>query len=160
MVLTPENIRGALGRFATGVTVMSVCDDAGQAIGVTANSFVSVSLEPPLVLWCLRRRAAVHPVFFSRELFAVNFLDGRSEDNSARYAQRGQNVLPGDQLNWSRRGVPLMNSALASLECETVRRDDGGDHTIFLARILDIHEGHEGEPLVFYKGRYRKLARE
>ncbi len=160
MVLTPDKIRGALGRFATGVTVMSVRNDAGLAIGVTANSFVSVSLEPPLVLWCLRRRAVVHRVFEGNELFAINFLDSQSEENSARNAQRGQNILPDDEFIWSERGAPLMKSALASIECEIVRRDDGGDHTIFLARILDIHEGQAGEPLIFYKGRYRQLAKE
>ncbi len=158
--MTAEEIRGALGHFATGVTVMSIRDDSGRAIGVTANSFTSVSLEPPLILWCLRCRAAVHPVFAGNELFAVNFLDAISEASSINYARRGQNIISDDELTLSKRGVPLMKSALSSLECKTIRRDDGGDHSIFLAQILEIHEGRRGEPLVFYKGGYRQLAKE
>ncbi len=157
MAVEPKSLRSALGRFATGVTIMSVCAPDGRAYGVTVNSFVSVSLEPPLILWCLRREAGIHDVFESNDRFAVNILGGGSADASARYAMRGRILLEESDFSCRGCGVPLLKNALTSFECRTLRRDNGGDHTILLARVLDIHEGPDDEPLVFYRGGYRQL---
>ncbi len=157
MAVEPKSLRSALGRFATGVTIMSIRDGDGQAYGVTVNSFVSVSLEPPLILWCLRREAGIHDVFESNDRFAVNILGGRSAHASARYAMRGRIALEESDFSYRNRGAPLMKNALMSFECQTLRRDNGGDHTILLARVLDIHAGRDDEPLVFYNGGYRQL---
>jgi len=157
MVLQPETLRDALGRFATGVTIMSTQGSDGQAYGVTVNSFVSVSLEPPLILWCLRRGATIHDVFENNDYFAVNILDAASKAESARYAACGRVPLPEANSSISHRGIALMKNAMTSFECQTIRRDDGGDHTILLARVLDIHEGRSGDPLVFFQGGYWQL---
>ena len=159
MDFSPQSLRGALGRFATGVTIMSVQDKTGCAYGVTVNSLVSVSLDPPLILWCLRRTASIHDVFERNDRFGVNILDAGSKAISARHAASGQIRLKSGGFALSPRGIPLMNMVLATFECETLRRDDGGDHTILLARVLNIHEGHDGAPLVFYEGNYRKLEK-
>ena len=157
MAFTPQALRRALGRFATGVTIMSIRDNTGAAFGVTVNSFVSVSLEPPLILWCLRRKASIHEVFQNNDLFAVNILNGEGEELSNRYAASGRIHLDKAGFTLSRRGIALMTPMLANLECQILRRDDGGDHTIILARVLDIHGGPGKDPLIFYEGGYRQL---
>lgn len=158
MTLSPDALRQACGNFATGVTVMTVLDGQGRALGVTANSFTSVSLEPPLVLWCLRKEASIHPVFMESGRFGVSILAADQAELSNRQAARDSQVLAAGQYSLSEDSVPLISGAVTSLVCRTVRRDEGGDHTIFLAEIEKIIDGTGDEPLLFFKGGYHQLG--
>ena len=158
MELTPNLLRETFGKFATGVTVMSLSDGEGRALGVTANSFTSVSLEPPLILWCLRCEASIHPLFMENERFAVNILAADSKILSDRQASKHNHVLPEGTYHLAASGVPVLGGAMASLSCRTIRRDAGGDHTIFLAKVEHIQTGQGGDPLLFFGGQYHALA--
>ncbi len=158
MTLTENQLRQAFGQFATGVTVMSVADEQGRAHGVTANSFTSVSLQPPLILWCLRIEASIHPLFMDHERFAVNFLARHNRALSDRQAMKENQHLPEGAFDAGPSGVPVLKEAMTSLLCRTVRRDAGGDHTIFLAEVEQILDGPGTDPLLFFGGRYHALA--
>lgn len=158
MKLTTEELRSTFGKFATGITVISVADGPSRALGVTANSFTSVSLEPPLILWCLRRQASIHQLFMQQDHFAVNILASASRALSDRQASREHHVLPQDKFHLTSSGVPVLGEAMASLICRTIRRDDGGDHTIFLAEVEQCLSGEGEDPLLFFDGQYCNLA--
>ena len=158
MSLSPNQLRKTFGKFATGVTIMSIIDEDGEALGVTANSFTSVSLEPPLILWCLRCEASIHSVFMKKDLFSVNVLAEGNKYLSDRQASKDNQVLPAGSFRKTASGVPVLVEAMTSLECRTIRRDDGGDHTIFLAAVENIEEGRGGNPLLYFESKYRVLG--
>ena len=148
--------RQALGRFATGVAVVTTMDDHGQPHGLTINSFASVSLDPPLVLWSLDKRSQQLPVFSESGFYGINILSAQQKRISDLFASfMGERF---DKLVWEtgETGAPLFPDALACLDCKLEKVIEGGDHVILLGRVIGI-ESRDGDPLLYYGG-YRSLG--
>lgn len=153
-VIDPKTLRSALGNFATGVTIVTTCYD-GQNIGLTANSFNSVSLDPPLVLWSLAKKSSNINAFQNGENFAVHILGSDQESLSNQFATPGIDKFAGVEFEVGRNGTPLLRNCAARFECRTAYRYDGGDHIILVGEILAI-EQWEKEPLLFHRGKYAR----
>jgi len=147
------SFRRALSCFATGVAVVTTVDTAGTGVGITINSFNSVSLEPPLVLWSVAESSYSYDVFTSAEFFAVNVLAKDQEDLAERFAQRKGNKFDGLACRAGLNDVPLLPDFAACFECRTEHIYEGGDHKIIVGRVLRF-EDHETDPLIFYRGDY------
>jgi flavin reductase (DIM6/NTAB) family NADH-FMN oxidoreductase RutF len=155
-----RELREVLGRFATGVTVVT----AGATVphGMTANSFTSVSLEPPLVLVCVLREAAMHTTIVEGKAFAVSVLAADQEKEARYFADRGR---PRDEREFAvvdaspgrHTGAPVLAGALAWMECRLAAVYDGGDHSIFLGEVVDLGRGPGAEALLFYGGGFHRL---
>ena len=145
--------RNALGAFTTGVTIVTTRDAQGHDVGLTVNSFNSVSLEPPLVLWSLARSSGSLVSFVEAEFFAVHILGARQEALSNRFATRGVDKFAGVELARGQGGVPLLPGCSARFECRTTHRHEGGDHEIFVGEVLTF-EHFDAAPLVFQQGGY------
>jgi flavin reductase (DIM6/NTAB) family NADH-FMN oxidoreductase RutF len=158
MTLNSRAFRDALGHFATGVAVISArAGDAGT-VGLTINSFASVSLDPPLVLWSLDRGSDRFPLLMQVGQFGISMLGQDDRDLSRRLSRKGQFALNADELVDGPNGVPVLRTAIATFECAVEQRIDAGDHVIFLGRVLGCsHAGHEA-PLLYYRGAYRALS--
>lgn len=152
----PAELRGVFGRFTTGVTVITTLTARGP-VGMTANSFTPVSLEPPLVLFCVSRRSQLCEPFATARSFAVNVLADTQRPLSARFAAPGYDRFGDTPWRPGHTGVPLLPGALAVVECETAEVLPGGDHVIVLGRVVAVGVAPAGEPLVFYGSRYRRL---
>jgi flavin reductase (DIM6/NTAB) family NADH-FMN oxidoreductase RutF len=150
--------RDALGCFATGVTLVTTVDRQGRAIAVTVNSFSSVSLEPPLVLFSLARTAGNFEDFVSAEHFAINVLAQEQQPLSSNYARSGEALLQPDAHVLGRHGGPLIGGALAHFECRRHAVYDGGDHVILLGEVKSIALRDGGRPLLYFRGRYGEIA--
>ena len=146
-------LRHAFGHFATGVAVVTTRTPAGKLEGLTANSFSSVSLDPPLVLWCLQRDAASAPGFAAAGMFAVNVLAAHQHALSRHFATPTSDKFAGLRHTEGLGGCPLLADSLAHFECRTENAVDAGDHTIFIGRVLRVTH-RDGEPLIFSAGRY------
>jgi flavin reductase (DIM6/NTAB) family NADH-FMN oxidoreductase RutF len=146
--------RDALGCFATGVTLVTTHDRQGRPIAVTVNSFSSVSLDPPLVLFSLARTATNFKDFIEAKCYAVNVLAREQETLSSNYARSGQSVLESDTHVVGRHGGPLVGGALATFECVPHATYEGGDHVIFLGEVRDIDVRRDGDALLYFRGRY------
>lgn len=150
-------LRSVLGAFATGVTVVTAGGDLAH--GMTANSFVSVSLDPPLILICVGREAVMHHVLEEQTAFAVSIL-AADQTHVARYfadKRRPIGRKQFDAVSWSpgqRSGAPLIDGALAHLECELEHRHDAGDHTIYIGRLLSVRRRPGDDALLFLNGRF------
>jgi len=158
MNIESRDFRNALGRFATGVCVISTVSDKGLPLGLTANSFSSVSLDPPLVLWSLQNNSDVFDVFSAPAQFAINVLASEHYEHSNRYAQKGDHLLDPAHFSLGEYGSPIVAEALVAFECELHATHDGGDHLIIVGRVKHVHTRDEGEPLLFYSGNYHRLA--
>ncbi len=143
-------------KFPTGVTVVTVLDAGGSPHGMTASSFTSVSLDPPLVLVCVDHRAKVLEHLRGTEHLAINVLSEGQHEVSAHFARRGQNRFDGIEWVAGHKGVPLIPGVLASLACRMHRLVDAGDHAILIAEVLGVNH-REGRPLVYYGSGYHKL---
>ncbi len=146
-------LRNVLGSFVTGVTVITALDGDARRCGLTANSFSSVSLDPPLILWCQALAAASHPTFRSARRFAVNILAEDQVDVALQFARAGADKFAGVATRPGLHGVPLIEGCAAWLECETVSVMPGGDHAVFLARVDRIAPS-DRRPLAFGGGRF------
>jgi flavin reductase (DIM6/NTAB) family NADH-FMN oxidoreductase RutF len=153
-----RDLRTALGQFATGVTVVTTCGADGRPIGVTVNSFASLSLSPPLVLWSLSKLAPSLPDFCSARYFAINVLAHDQHHLSRQFSTPQANRFNGLQCAKGIGGVPLLPGVIAQFECQNLRQYDGGDHTIFCGAI-ERYQRYDKEPLVFHSGRYRVATR-
>lgn len=152
-----RSFRNALGSFVTGVTVITTRDEAGVDYGVTANSFNSVSLDPPLVLWSLARNSASMDAFKNASEFAIHILASEQTALSARFAQRGVDKFGGLEFDRSDKGAPLLRDCSARFICRPAYAYDGGDHVIFVGEVLDF-EHHATPPLAFHGGDYAITA--
>ncbi|MCK9815143.1 MAG: flavin reductase family protein [Candidatus Pseudomonas colombiensis] len=150
----PRELRNLLGQFATGVTVITTRTADGRNVGMTANSFSSVSLDPPLVLWSLSRTAPSLGDYLAASHFAINVLGAEQHDLSGRFARPAADKFAGVDFTPGQAGVPLLDGVIATLVCRNVTQYDGGDHLIFLGQIEHYRHG-PGEPLVFHRGQYR-----
>lgn len=148
-----RRFRNALGAFATGVTIVTTRDDQGRDIGLTANSFNSVSLDPPMVLWSLAKNARSLPAFLAASHFAVHVLAADQEELSLRFASRGSEKFAGLDLERGASQVPLLRNCSARFQCRTAFRHEGGDHVIFVGAVESFDQSAR-PPLVFHGGRY------
>jgi len=153
-----RDYRRALGQFATGVSVVTACTADGRRIGITVNSFSSVSLDPPLILWSLARNTPSFQDFCRATHFAVNVLEARQHHLSRQFSTPMPDKFAGVECTEGRDGCPLLNGAISYFVCRKVRQYDGGDHVIFLGEVEE-YKYQEGEPLVFHSGRYRVATR-
>lgn len=165
MEFDTKQMRDALGQFVTGVTVVTVlpakiegAKEQAAPLGITVNSFASVSLDPPLVLWSLQKSSETLSTFNSTNAFAVNILASDAQDISNRYAQHDDHELESQHYDLSSEGVPLLAGCKVSFVCETEQRVDGGDHVIYIARVKSISAIDPAPPLVFFSGSYGALA--
>jgi flavin reductase (DIM6/NTAB) family NADH-FMN oxidoreductase RutF len=157
MALTPTEFRTALRSFAAGVTVVTTRDRHGRPTGLTASAFTSVSLDPPLVLVCVDHAATAHPDIRAHGWFAVNVLQREQEGLSRRFAASGGDKFGGVACHEGQTGLPLLDGALATLECRVVAAHEAGDHTIFIGQVESaLVLG--GRPLVYFHGGYHSLA--
>ena len=149
----PRQLRQALGRFATGVTVITTRAPDGKYEGLTANSFSAVSLDPPLVLWSLRLAAPSLASFRASGHFVVHVLSRAQSTISRHFATPRHDKFEDVAFAEGLGGCPVLGDSLAIFECRTESALEGGDHVIFLGRVMRAHH-HDGEPLVFAGGRY------
>jgi len=158
MTIDPILLRKALGQFATGVVVVtSRCPD-GNPVGLTINSFSSVSLEPPLVLFSLARSSFNHGNFLKASSYGINILTQAQRDISNRFARAHTDKWEGVSICQGVHDTPLIEDALVHMVCVPYSQCDGGDHSVFLARVETLHI-REGDvpPLLFFRGRYHSL---
>jgi len=149
----PRDFRNALGQFATGVTIVTTRTSAGEPIGLTANSFSSVSLSPPLVLWSLSLRSPNLPNFLQATHFAINVLARDQIALSQRFSKPIPNKFEGITCTDSANGMPLLEGTAAHFECRTEARHYSGDHVIFIGHVL--HYSHaDRDALGYHRGRY------
>ncbi len=147
--------RAVLGQYATGVTIVTTQTPAGP-MGITANSFASVSLDPPLVLWSPARASSRFAAFAAAESFSIHVLKADQRDLCHRFTRGGQGF---DQLSYgfSPEGAPILADTLARFDCALHNTHDGGDHLIILGRVLRF-AAHPGSPLIFAQGAYAALT--
>ena len=163
MSVTQDEFRRAMGCFSTGVTVITV-DDYGKVEGMTANAFASVSLDPMLVLVCVSHTARTHAHLHARKRFGINVLSENQRKISEHYAlaERDPAVAEetaGAKFDRTQRGTPVLQGALAYLECRLQTTHEAGDHTIFIAEVEDVVV-HEGKPLLYFRGDYHTIGRD
>jgi flavin reductase (DIM6/NTAB) family NADH-FMN oxidoreductase RutF len=155
MGLDPLEFRKVMGGFATGVTIVTAVDPvSGAPVGMTVNSFNSVSLNPPLVLFSLDRRAFGLPAFEAAGHFAINMLGAEQRELSSRFARAKGDKWTNTQYREGHFGCPILLGSLGVFECRQYARHDGGDHVIFLGEVLEIETGEDLNPLLYFRGRY------
>lgn len=148
--------RKALGAFPTGVAIVTARSAHGDRIGLTCNSFSSVSLDPPLVLWSLAKNAFSRPAFEVVERWAVNLLSSEQEDLAMQFARAGNDKFAGVEVDSGvNGGPPLLNGCVARFLCATMHIYDGGDHLIFVGRVEHFDQ-FERPPLVFHSGKFSR----
>ena len=159
---TSSEFRLALGQFATGVTVVTAERSPGRVHGMTANSFTSVSLDPPLILICVSHGAQLLPMLNRQKRFGVNILKNNQRVISEYFARTEESAEAEKQLGiryrWTDKKIPLLEDALVNLTCNVVNSHIAGDHTIFVAEVEGV-EIYDGEPLLYLRGNYRHVAR-
>ena len=151
---SPREFRAALGMFATGVTIVTMRMEDGSPLGLTANSFNSVSLEPPLVLWSLSQRAASLAAFRAGTHYAINVLAADQRELAERFAAKGVDRWQGVDCLPGAGGAPLIAGAAATFECFNRSRYDEGDHVIFVGEVERCSWRAEASPLLFHGGRF------
>lgn len=153
-------LRSILGSFATGVTIATTVDSALDPVGVTANSFSSVSMEPPLVSWCLKGNSYSLPAFRHSQSFAINVLGAADVELCRRFAQshahKWRDIIYKEGFN----GCPLLAQAIATIECKLVAEHEAGDHVILIGQVERANAADAAQPLVFYRGRFYDLGDE
>jgi flavin reductase (DIM6/NTAB) family NADH-FMN oxidoreductase RutF len=160
-VLGADEFRRVLGHFASGVTVVTTWDAGGHPAGLTASSFTSVSLDPPLILVCVAQTAQSYQALHNHGRFAVNVLHMEHEQVARRFASSsgGAEKFEGTAYRQGALGLPVLENALAEIECTTVHAYPAGDHTIFVGQVEAAEcRGDTGlEPLLYYRGRFHRL---
>ncbi len=157
-MIDSDTFRSVLGRFASGVTIVTARDDAGVDHGMTVSAFCSLSLEPPMVLLCVDHAASMHDLLLGHPRFGVSILSSDQELHSRRFATDNEDRFDGMAYTRGDSEVVLLKAALAHLECCVTAHHDAGDHTIFIATV-DRAEPLDGRPLLYYRGGYAQLER-
>lgn len=151
-----RRLRDAFGAFATGVTVVTAIDDNGERVGLTANSLTSVSLDPPLLLFCPARTASALPALRRSRRFAVNILADDQQAVADRFARRNvDRFAHAEWDDWD--GLPILGGALASFACALFAEHDGGDHAVIVGRIERVRGSPQSDPLLYFRGAYRRV---
>ena len=159
MTLDAREFRDAMGCFATGITVVTARSKDGENVGCTANSFSSVSLDPPLVLWAIAQNANSYDAFMEAEHFAIHVLHAGQEDMSRLFATKDVDKF--SEISWTegQGGTPLLDDYSVRFECTTENLFEGGDHIIIVGRVSEM-DNPDVEPLGFYQGKYAKIVTE
>jgi flavin reductase (DIM6/NTAB) family NADH-FMN oxidoreductase RutF len=152
-----RRFRNMLGQFATGVAVITTLDEGGAQLGVTCNSFTSVSLDPPLILWSIAKSSLSGPAFTNGKAFAVNVLEASQEDLAMRFAKTGADKFAGVPWHKGLEGVPLLEGCVAYMECRVDARYPGGDHEIILGAV-ERYVNLALDPLLFHSGEFRNFS--
>src|SRR5690348_7153986 len=156
MSFDPTELRRVMGCFATGVTIITTRDEQGRPYGLTANAVTSLSLDPPLLLICVDRKAETFPHFFDSKIFVLNILADDQEAISRRFATTGGEKFAGVACHVGRLGTPILEGTLGHIECRIIETPEGGDHVIHVGEVQRA-EAREGRPLLFFRGKYRHL---
>lgn len=154
-----REFRNALGNFATGVTIVTAKGENGELVGVTASSFNSVSLEPPLILWSLDRNSTSLQTIEAASHFCVHILSDAQADECMTFAKSGVDKFAAFDCEEGLGGAPLFEGCLARFECRNVVHHDGGDHVIIVGEV-ERFETQDGDPLLFFRGKLSGLAPE
>lgn len=160
MAPSKDDFRKAMGRFATGVTIITTKYE-NELHGMTANAVTSLSLDPMLLLVCVDKKADSHDILSKAGVFAVNILAEGQSNLSNRFAKKefdGAHAMDDIPHRFAQSGAPIIEGALAYIDCKTVTEHHGGDHTIFIGEVLDAGEMNGDRPLLFYGGRYGQIA--
>lgn len=158
MSFNPRTFRNALGCFPTGVTVVTTLSGNALPVGVTISSFTSLSLAPPLVLFCLDEQNSELEAFLQNGHFSINVLREEQRELSLRFASRQEDKWQGVAYEIWSSGVPILSDCLANFECSLADVHSGGDHRIFVGRVERMHHAATGRPLVYWRGNYAKLT--
>lgn len=158
MTVDADAFRSALGRFASGVTVVTTCTADGTDHGMTASAFCSVSLDPPLILVCVEKIASMHDAITSCAHFSVNVLAHNQEQIARRFAESDGNRFDGVGFSRGAHSMPVIDDALAVLECKRATTYDGGDHTIIVGEV-ETAVWRDDKPLLYYRGGYAGIER-
>ncbi|MBD1558143.1 flavin reductase family protein [Vibrio sp. S9_S30] len=156
--LLPKVLRNALGKYPTGVAIVATRTVTGVPIGLTINSFASLSLTPPLVLWSLGTQSPNLANFSDCTHFSINVLSGDQEDLAMRFASsKIENKFDGVEYHLNSHGVPMIEGAIATLVCKNVEQNAAGDHLLLIGNVLSI-DSTERSPLVFHQGKFTSLV--
>jgi flavin reductase (DIM6/NTAB) family NADH-FMN oxidoreductase RutF len=150
-------LRDCLSNFATGVAVITTLGDGGRPVGLTVNSLTSLSLDPPLVLWCLDRQSDCADLFTPDHLFAVNVLGAGQERLARRFSDASEDRFKDVPTLGGVAGPPLIDGAVSILECTVTAVEEGGDHLIIVGRIRRCHD-RDGPALMFHKGSFKPTS--
>lgn len=156
-MIDSKAFRQCLGKFATGVTVVTCTDAEGHPCGITANSFSSVSLDPPLILWNIAKVSNSLEAYKQAEFFAINVLSAEHEPVSNHFARSDHTLFDEVEHSISERGSPLLPGTLAQFECRTREIHDCGDHFIIIGEVVEFRS-FDRDPLLFFSGKYRHLG--
>jgi len=157
-MLDPQSLRRAFGNYATGIAVIGARSDDGNLVGMTVNSFSSVSLDPPLILFCPARTLRAVETYASAKFFSANILSAAQKRLSDLFARQGESKWESIGHEIGDTGVPLIPDALASFECKTEAVHDAGDHLLVVGRVLAARVRESADALIFFRSRYRALA--
>ena len=159
-MIDADTFRSVLGRFASGVTILTARDESGGDHGMTASAFCSLSLDPPLVLFCVDHSASMHGLLLEHPTIGINVLSSEQEVHSRRFAAEEDDRFEGMAFTRGENGVVLLDASLAHMECSLLSHHDAGDHTIFIAQIdrASVRET-DSRPLLYYRGGYAQLTR-
>jgi flavin reductase (DIM6/NTAB) family NADH-FMN oxidoreductase RutF len=156
--IDPAHFKSTLGRFASGITVITTHDADGRDHGMTLSAFSSLSLDPPLVLVCIGDAASIADTMANAEFFAVNILAEDQEPLSRRFSAKDEDRFENIAMTRGAHGLPLLDGALAHVQCRVTARHPGGDHTIVVGEVIAT-ASREGDPLLYYRGGYTRLDR-
>ena len=157
-MIDSDTFRAALGRFSTGITIVTARDERGRDHGMTVSAFCSVSLEPPLVLVCIGHDASMHDLMMQVERVGISVVSSTQEALSRRFADPESDRFDGVGYSRGENGVALLDDALVQLECRVEARHEAGDHTVVVCAV-ERAEAFDGRPLLYYRGGYAQLER-
>jgi 3-hydroxy-9,10-secoandrosta-1,3,5(10)-triene-9,17-dione monooxygenase reductase component len=159
MTIDPDSFRSVLGRFASGITVVTTRDTDGRDVGMTVSAFASVSLDPPFISVCIEHRASMFHALCAAAQFGVSILASDQEALSRRFAaMESSHRFEGIGYERGENGVVLLDEALAHIECRRVAQHEAGDHTIFIGEV-ERADARDARPLLYYRGGYAQLER-
>jgi flavin reductase (DIM6/NTAB) family NADH-FMN oxidoreductase RutF len=156
----PRAYRSALGGFGTGVALVAARDEAGNAHGMIINSLTSVSLHPPIMLWCLANSSAAFKVFTEAPAFSLNILRSDDAEVAQRFSRKGDRVIPPEQISTMESGAPVLTAAVASLDCRLRLRQPMGDHEVIYGDVVAYRADPGVDALGFFRGRFVTLRSE
>jgi flavin reductase (DIM6/NTAB) family NADH-FMN oxidoreductase RutF len=158
MAIEQQHFRRVCGKFATGITILTVLDEGGVPHGMTVNSFTSVSLCPPLILVCIDRQTSILTHFSDGTRFGINVLDEDQKELSTWFARTGHDRFSGTAWRPGETGAPVLPEMLATIECEVTQMSPAGDHMIVIGAVLHA-AWREGQPLIYFNSSYQTLRR-
>ena len=158
MTVDQSAFRAVLGRFASGVTIVTAVDRRGRDVGMTVSAFASLSLDPPLVLICIDHDASIYGVLSKTTHFTANILSSGQEAIARRFAEKDTNRFDGIGYERGQNGTAVLFDVLGYVECKVVSRHEEGDHDIIIGAV-EVAEANEGKPLLYYRGGYAQLER-